>query len=88
ANWPAFQKILNDRAFKDDPPYSEKDLKEMMGSVAIHDRETLLQRNKAGGGLEKYFQALHQFLKENGMLKKDFAIGDIYNNQLFLESLK
>ncbi len=88
ANWPAFQKILNDRTFKDDPPYSEKDLKGMIDSVAIHNRETLLQRNQKGGGLEGYFKELHQFLKENGMLKKDFKAGDLFENELFLEALK
>lgn len=87
-NWPVYKKILNDRTFKDDLPYSEKDLKGMIDSVAIHDRDTLLSRNKTGGGLEMYFRELRGFLEENGMLRKEFTAADLFDNRLFLEALE
>lgn len=87
-NWQEYQNILNSRTFKDDAPYSEQDLKEMVDSVAIHDSAVMLERNSAGSGLESYLKELRLFLKENGMLKKEFTSKDIFDNTIILEALK
>ena len=87
-NWAEYQNILNDRTFAGDNPYSEQDLKEMVDSVAIHDKAKMLERNKAGGGLEGYLSELREFLKANDMLKKDFTTKDIFDNTVILEALQ
>ncbi len=70
ANWEEYMEILNTRTFKNDPPYSEADLKAMLAAVKIHDREALVERNRVPGGLSAYVENLERFLSENGMLKK------------------
>ncbi len=87
-NWEEYQKILNNKTFKEDDPYSEQDLRAMVDSVLIHDAAAMLERNRDGGGLEKYLEELHRFLKDNDMLKKDFTVKELFDNTVILEALK
>ncbi len=73
SNWEEYKKILNAKTFEGEDAYSDSDLKEMINSVAIHDVKTQLERNKDGGGFQTYLKELHDFLKKNKMLKKDFS---------------
>ncbi len=87
ANWEEYQKILNERTFQNDAPYSESDLKAMVGAVRIHDRATLRERNRTGGGLHAYLKNLKSFLKRHDMLTKDFGIQAVFDNTAILEAL-
>lgn len=87
ANWDEYMRILNAHTFKGDPPYSESDLKAMVDAVRIHDRETLRERNRTGGGLYTYLTNLKSFLEKNDMLKKEFTAGMIFNNTAVLKAL-
>ena len=87
ANWDEYMRILNTHTFKNDPPYSENDLKGMVDAVRVHDRETLRERNRTGGGLYTYLSNLKSFLEEHDMLKKDFTAGMIFDNTAVLNAL-
>ncbi len=86
-NWEAYAQILNARAFKNDPPYPESDLRAMVDAVRIHDRERLRERNRTGGGLHAYLTHLKSFLEKNGMLEKDFTADMIFDNTAVLNAL-
>jgi len=88
ANWEEYKRILNTKTFEDEPPYSDKDLKEMYEAVSIHDEKVLLERNKDGGGLAVYLNELKIMLKENNLLKKDFNSEDIFDNSVIKEALQ
>ncbi len=87
-NWKEYVDILNNQTFKDDPPYSENKLKEILNTVRIHDVNTMKERNQDGGGLEIYLKNLKDFLKENNMLKKEFNPKDIFDNTVIMEVLE
>ena len=87
ANWQAYMEILNTVTFKDDPPYSETDLHNMVAAVRIHDPASLFARNQDGGGLQQYLQALKAFLAANNLLKKDFTPEAIFHNRAIVEVL-
>ncbi len=87
ANWKEYMEILNARTFPNDPPYSEKDLKEMVDAVRIHDKDMLMQRNMTEGGLYAYLGDLKTFLRNNQRLTKDFDVGDIFNNRAIMDAL-
>jgi NitT/TauT family transport system substrate-binding protein len=87
-NWPAYCNILNTRTFDGEAPYSDGDLKAMLNSVSIHDVRTQLERNRDGGGLHTYLRQLRMFLKDNGMLKKDFTPSEIFDNSVIVEVLQ
>ena len=88
ANWNEYMEILNAHTFKDDAPYSEADLQEMVSAVRIHDAARLLERNRDGGGLQAYLNNLKAFLNANGMLKNDFTPEDIFDNSSIVEVLE
>ena len=87
-NWPEYREILNAETFCGEAPYSDGDLKEMLNSVSIHDVDTQLERNRDGGGFHIYLHQLRAFLIENGMLKKDFKPGIIFDNRVIVEVLR
>lgn len=84
ANWPEFQQILNQKVFKDDKPYSEAELKEIIQAVRIHTPQQLADRNKTGGGLQQYLDELRTFLKDNGMLQKEFTNRELFDNRYIM----
>jgi len=88
ANWPEYMAILNKITFRSDPAYSEDDLKGMRSAVRIHDRETLLQRNRNDGELTRYLVLLKEFLKENDMLNRDYAPETIFQNDAIMRALR
>ncbi|MBF0119579.1 MAG: ABC transporter substrate-binding protein [Desulfobacterales bacterium] len=45
-NWKDYMNILNNYTFKGEGPYSEEDLKKMLGSVKIHDVKAQILRNQ------------------------------------------
>jgi len=86
ANWKEYVQIANSGTFEGEAPYSEDDLKGMMAAVKLHTRKDAAERNKAEGGLFNYLKELKAFLSENGMLKKEFAPGDLVDNGAVLEA--
>jgi NitT/TauT family transport system substrate-binding protein len=86
ANWAEYMTIMNDKTFEGEPPYSEADLKGMLDAVRIHDAKTQLEQNQTG--LPAYLTALHEFLKANGLLAKDFAPADLLETSAVVEALK
>lgn len=87
-NWAEYKKILNDKTFEGEDPYSDEDLKAMFASVKIHDVSVQLERNKTNGGLYTYLEELHAFLKKNNLLKKDFKPEEIFNNKVIVKTLE
>ncbi|WP_027193266.1 ABC transporter substrate-binding protein [Megalodesulfovibrio gigas] len=85
ANWAEYMTILNEKTFEGEAPYSEADLKAMLDSVRIHSRAEQLARNK--DGLRQYLVDLHAFLKENGMLTKEFAPEDLLAADVAVDAL-
>lgn len=87
-NWEEYKKILNTRTFETEKPYSDEDLRKMTEGVRIHDPQTLIERNKDGGGLFTYLNELKKMLKENNLLKKDFSSEEIFDNKIIMEVLQ
>lgn len=87
SNWKEYMEILNSHTFKGDKPYSEKDLKDMVGAVKIHDVAAQLERNRDGGGLHNYLKDLKAFLSDNNLLEKDFSEAQIFNNKAIIKAL-
>ncbi len=87
ANLKEYMEILNKHTFKGDAPYSEKDLKDMVAAVRIHNAKMLLERNRDNGGLSAYLADIKTFLASNNMLKKDFSVKDIFDNTAIVEVL-
>ncbi|MFM8454130.1 MAG: ABC transporter substrate-binding protein [Gammaproteobacteria bacterium] len=88
ANWDGYKKILNEKTFEVETPYSDEDLKGMLASVKIHDKADLLEANKNQGGLEQYLESLKTFLKENNMLNQDYQTKDLLMNEAFLKAIE
>lgn len=88
ANWSEYADILNTRTFPGQDTFSEEDLKALMDSVQIHDQETLIKRNKDGGGLFAYLTDLKAFLSDNNMLLKDFDTRQMVDNQAVLSAIE
>jgi len=87
-NFKEYVDILNKRIFKDEKPYSEDTIREMLHEVRIHDAKTMAERNKDGGGLYTHLKDVNAFLKANNLLKKDFKPEDLFDNKIILEALK
>ncbi|QTA87376.1 ABC transporter substrate-binding protein [Desulfonema magnum] len=87
-NWEEYVKIMNSHTFKDDTPYSENYIRQMLDTARIHDVKMQLERNQDGGGLITYLNDLRVFLKENKMLRKDFNPTEIFDNKVIMEVLK
>jgi NitT/TauT family transport system substrate-binding protein len=87
SNWAEYKKILNTKTFEGEKPYSDEDLKGMLGSVKIHDKATSIARNKNGGGLSSYLKDLKEFLKKNNLLTKDFQPEEIFRNESMMKAL-
>lgn len=86
AHWPEYMAILNAKTFAGEPPYPEKDLRDMLAAVKIHDAKEQLARNESG--LPAYLAELRVFLKDNGLLKKDFQPADLLAVDALVETLK
>lgn len=86
-NWKEYMEILNTHTFKDDAPYSETDLQDMVAAVRIHEATRLLERNQDSGGLYTYLNNLKAFLAANNMLKKNFNPEEIFDNSAIVEAL-
>ncbi|MBU2552758.1 MAG: ABC transporter substrate-binding protein [Proteobacteria bacterium] len=87
ANWPDYARILRTRTFRANTPLTDDDLRRYLDGVGIHAPAFMLERNRNGGGLERYLVSLRAFLQENGLLKKDFQVRDIFDNRLITEVL-
>jgi NitT/TauT family transport system substrate-binding protein len=87
ANWKEYMEILNTHTFKEDDPYSERDLQEMVAAVRIHDATTLLERNRDDGGFQAFLKDFRAFLVSNNLLTKNFEPKEIFNNTTFVEVL-
>ncbi len=87
-NWEEYQTILNNKTFPNDKPFSTQELKEMIDGVKIHNASELLERNKKNGKTKQYFINLKKFLKDNGRLKKDFKVDDIFDSKITMEALE
>lgn len=88
ANWTEYMQILNTKTFEGEAPYSEADLKGMLGAVKIHTPQELAERNKTDGGLFTYLKELQAFLSANGMLKKNFSPSDVFDNTAVVEAIQ
>lgn len=87
-NWDEYRRILNGRTFQSDGPYTESDMQDMFRSVRIHPATTQARRNTSPDGLRTYLQSVHAFLKENGMLARDFTVDEMLDNSALIEALK
>ncbi len=87
-NFKEYVEILNKTIFKDEKPYTEDAVKEMLRAVRLHDAETMSERNRDGGGLHTHLKDVNAFLKTNNMLKKDFTPEDLSDNKAVMEALK
>jgi len=88
ANWKEYREILNNKTFPNDDPFNDKDLKDMISSVRIHDQAQALERNKAGGGLSKYLEDLRLFLKNSGKLQKDYEPSVLFDQSVYVSTLQ
>ncbi|MBF0406064.1 MAG: ABC transporter substrate-binding protein [Candidatus Riflebacteria bacterium] len=88
SNWDEYRSILNTVTFKNDGPFTDNDLREMLRSVRIHPYSTQFRRNSNPEGLKKYLQDLHDFLAENKQLVHDYQVTEILHNENLLEALK
>ncbi|HET8706347.1 MAG TPA: ABC transporter substrate-binding protein, partial [Pseudomonadales bacterium] len=52
ANWETYKTIINDKTFPVDPPFSDKEIQDMLASVRIHDHDKAIATNKNGGELQ------------------------------------
>ncbi|MDJ0839285.1 MAG: ABC transporter substrate-binding protein [Acidobacteriota bacterium] len=86
-NWPAFQKILNTRVLPDQRAFNEKELNALMISVKIHNRKTLLARNKENGGVYRYLGQMKGFLKRLDNTNPFFEPTVIMDNGALLKAL-
>lgn len=77
----AYYKILREKTFQTNTDLSAKDFSNMLSNVKIHNANELYERNKLGGGLYKYLNALKLFLEKNDMMDKQFLPEDIFDNQ-------
>lgn len=87
-HWEEYKGILNKRTFAGHRPYSDAALRQIFASVKIHHPKTLLDRNRDHGGFYQYLEKLRVFLKENGLLKKDFSPEDIFDNRYIMAVLQ
>ncbi|MEW6439866.1 MAG: ABC transporter substrate-binding protein [bacterium] len=88
ANWKEYMQILNTKVLEATTPFSEQDLKGMLGAVRIHDARTQLARNQDGGGLQLFLDDIRGFLKANQLLQKDFTTKDLFRNEVLVEVLQ
>ncbi len=88
ASWPAFQKVLNERTFAGEQPYSAFDLLGMLNSVRFHTTNELVRRNQPGGGMTAYLTEVHGFLKENGKLKRDFSPEELVDASALIDAVQ
>ena len=87
-NWDEYRKILNEKTFEGEEPYTDRDLREMLASVRIHDVREQLERNRDGGGLTDYLVKLKAFLKANGKLGKGYQPESVFDNEVIVRVLK
>ncbi len=88
ANWNEYRKILNEKTFEGEKPYSDKDLRGMLASVRIHNAKRQLERNRDGGGLISYLVKLKAFLKANGKLGRGYQPESVFDNEVIVRVLK
>ncbi len=88
SNWPEYIKILNEQTFRGHRPYSDRQLRKMFEGVRIHDRQTLLSRNRDGGGLSVHLTEVRSFLSDSGRLRRDYDVRQIFDNRFILDLLE
>ncbi len=86
-NWTEWQKILNEKTFEGDGPFTEAELKEFIANVKVHDQAEQLERNKVDGGLYDYLKEASQFMLDNGMSTRPFLPADVFDNTAILQAL-
>jgi len=86
-NWAEYQRILNEKTFPYDDPFSEAQLREMVDAVHIHNSAKLRERNSRNGGLERYLDDMEAFLSRNKMLRRPFRAGQLLQTQTFMEAI-
>ena len=87
ANWPEYQKILDEKVFKD-LGYKEADYKAMMTAVKIHDTRTVAERNKGNGGLADYIKEMNGFITDNKLSDKQLKPEEIIDSSFINEAVK
>jgi NitT/TauT family transport system substrate-binding protein len=87
ANREEYRAILNLRTFAGHRSLSPARLEAMLANVRIHQPAELWERNRDGGGLHAYLRDLRGFLRENGLLRRDYRPGDILDNRYLLRAL-
>lgn len=86
AKWDEYKKILNEKTFQGETPYSDSDLKGMLANVRIHDKATQLKRNKEG--VVNYLKDLNDFLVKNKLSKKAFTPSDVLDTKVITKTLE
>lgn len=74
-------KILRERTFGNKMDFSSRELLEMIEGVKIHSPETMNAYNRTGGGLHRYLVSIRKFMSDSGELKRDFSVGDVFDNR-------
>lgn len=69
ANWERYRYILNRQVLQDQDDFDDIKLKAMLHYVKIHSGKILYNRNKPGGGLERYLVDIIRFMAQTQGLK-------------------
>lgn len=86
-NWPEYQKILDERVFKD-LEYKEADYREMMSAVKIHNAGVLAERHRENGGLSEYIKEINGFITDNKLSEKPVKYEEIIDASFIGDALK
>ncbi len=87
-HWPELKEILDRRTYRNQPPYTDEELKRLLAGVKIHTPAEMLERNKSEGGLYAYFRALRAFLHGENRLQRPFEVEDLFDNRFVLKALR
>lgn len=83
-----FLEIVLKNTFKGEISLSQKEFRDHLSKVKVHDPETLIKLNNPGQGTDQYINAIHLFLKRNGLLKRKFDSKNLFHSVRSSEYLK
>ena len=87
ANFAELAEIMNDWTYEHDPCcYTDEEITSFLGSVSIHDVDTLFQRNQLGGGFSQYLTEASQFM-EREYRTDPVVIEDVFDNRAIMKAI-
>lgn len=87
-NWPRFRYILNRHVFQDHEDFEDVKLKAMLRYVKIHSEKVLVNRNRPGGGLERYISDIIRFMNQAQGLKTPLSSKEILLSEPLLKAIQ